>query len=64
MELMKNVAGGATRTDMDWFAEPVKKFSQRTVHTKKFLEAALAEIDLGPNIGADVKSKFLKQLAA
>ncbi|KIW09125.1 uncharacterized protein PV09_00067 [Verruconis gallopava] len=61
--IIQNVAGGAARGDLDWFVEPLKKFSTRTANTKKFLEDALAAVDAGPNVGPDVKARFLKQVA-
>jgi hypothetical protein len=60
--LMRNIAGGATRGDLDWFVEPLKKFSTRTIHSKKLLEEALLAIDAGPAVNATAKSRFLKQL--
>lgn len=63
MAIMRNIAGGATRGDLDWFVEPLKKFSTRTVHSKKMLEQALLVIDTGPAAGPDVKTRFLKQIA-
>ena len=61
--LMQNIAGGATRGDLDWFVDPLKKFSTRTVHAKRLLEEALAALDLGPAVSPEVKARFLKQVA-
>jgi hypothetical protein len=63
MAIIRNVAGGSTRTDLDWFVEPVKKLSTRTVQAKRYLEEALAAVDTGQGLAPDVKSRFLKQLA-
>jgi hypothetical protein len=63
MGIIRNVAGGATRTDLDWFAEPLKKLSTRTVYARKLLEEALAAVDAGPAVGPDIKARFMKQIA-
>ena len=60
---MRNIAGGATRGDLEWFVDPLKKFMTRTIHAKRLLEEALASIDAGPAVGPDVKARFLKSIA-
>jgi hypothetical protein len=61
--LMQNIAGGATRGDLDWFVEPLKKFIPRTVHSKRLLEEALTSLHLGPTVSSDVRARFLKQIS-
>jgi hypothetical protein len=63
MAITSNIAGGSSRTDLDWLVEPLKKFSMRTVQARKYLEEALAAIDAGPAVGPDMKARFLKQLS-
>jgi hypothetical protein len=61
--LIHQVAGNATRTDLDWYAEPLKAFCTRHVQTKKWLEAALMENDFPAQVSPEVRRRFLKQLS-
>ncbi|KAE9984149.1 hypothetical protein EG327_005230 [Venturia inaequalis] len=62
--LINQVSGNATRTDLDWFTEPLRSFIRRDVQTKKWIEAALTAADFpAPNVGMDVRRKFLKALS-
>jgi hypothetical protein len=47
------------RSDLDWFAEPLKAFCTRHIQSKAWLDAALAE----NNIDLTVRQRFIKQLS-
>jgi hypothetical protein len=57
--LVNQVAGKTMRSDLDWFAEPLKAFCTRHVQSKAWLDAALAENNIDPTI----RQRFIKQLS-
>ncbi|QDS70297.1 hypothetical protein FKW77_008081 [Venturia effusa] len=62
--LINQVSGNATRTDLDWFTEPLRSFIRRDVQTKKWIEMALTSSDFpAPNVSMEIRRKFLKSLS-
>lgn len=61
--LIRNIAGGATRADLDWFVDLLKKFMTRTVVARGLLERALEGLDAGLGVGGVEKGRFLKSVA-
>ncbi|TID19500.1 ARM repeat-containing protein [Venturia nashicola] len=62
--LINQVSGNATRTDLDWFTEPLRSFIKRDVQTKKWIELALTSADFpAPNVTMEARRKFLKALS-
>jgi t-SNARE complex subunit (syntaxin) len=59
---MSQVAGGALRSDMEYYAEPVRKFVTRIPNGKVLLDQALAHLDNPQAQKEDVRRKFLQQL--
>jgi hypothetical protein len=57
--LISQVSGKTMRSDLDWFAEPLKTLSTRHVQSKAWLDAALAS----NNIDSAVRQRFIKQLS-
>ena len=59
---MSQVAGEAMRSDMEHFAEPIRRFLTRIPNAKAMLDQALANLDNAEASKEEVRRKFLQQL--
>jgi hypothetical protein len=62
MAFARQIAGGATRIDLDFFAGPSRKLVRRSVHAKKWIEEALSRAVPQDKVGPETRQRFVHQL--
>jgi hypothetical protein len=62
MAFARQIAGGATRVDLDFFAGPARKLLRRSVHAKKWIEDALSHAVPQDKISLETRQRFIHQL--
>jgi hypothetical protein len=62
MAFARQLSGGATRLDLDFFAGPARKLLKRSVHAKKWIEEALNREVPQDKVSLETRQRFVHQL--
>jgi hypothetical protein len=62
MAFARQIAGGATRLDLEFLAGPSRKLVHRSVHAKKWIEEALSRAVPQDKVSLETRQRFVHQL--
>jgi hypothetical protein len=58
----RQISGGATRMDLDFFAGPARKLLKRSTNAKKWIEEALIREVPQEKVSLETRQRFVQQL--
>jgi hypothetical protein len=62
MAFARQISGGATRIDLDFFAGPSRKLLRRSANAKKWIEEALNRAVPQDKVSPETRQRFVHQL--